>query len=498
MILIDLIQDKFKETLISVCPVVILVVALHFLAAPLETPVLARFLLGSVLVILGLTVFLIGVEIAISPLGNAIGSMLAQRRSLALLLAGGLVLGFVTSVAEPDLAVLADQIQTATGGELSSATILIVVAAGIGVMLALALARIVFQVSLRNLLLVIYLAIGALCLAAPRDFLGIAFDSGGATTGSMTVPFVLALGMGVSAAGAGTKSEEDSFGLIGIASGGPMIAVLTMALVSGLDRVQGAETQAAAVEASIWAPFAAELAHEAASVLVALAPLFIITLILQKTSLHLGRRAFSRILKGFVYTWLGFVVFMAGVNAGFMDAGRDLGTALAGRSLALNLLVAAVIGCVVILAEPSVHVLTAQISDITSGAIRSGAVLVSFAAGVSAAIVLSVLRLRLSWPLWILLAAGYGMVLVLSRFTPALFVGIAFDSGGVASGPMTATFVLAFAQGIAQACGAGAVEAFGVIALVALTPLISLQIFGLVYGHLLHKKEMSGQEGGPS
>lgn len=495
MTVIDLLQDKFKETVISVCPVVILVLVLHVLVAPLALPVLERFLLGAVLVIVGLTVFLIGVEIAISPLGNAIGSMLARRRSLSLLLAGGLVLGFVTSVAEPDLAVLAGQIQEATGGALSAVSILLVVAAGIGVMLALALARIVFQVSLRNVLLVIYLLIGGLCLAVPQDFLGIAFDAGGATTGSMTVPFVLALGMGVSAAGTGTKSEEDSFGLIGIASGGPMIALLSMALALGLDKVQGAGGASEGLNEAIWAPFAEELAHEAGSVLVALAPLFIITFILQRTSLHLGRRAFSRILKGFVYTWLGFVVFMAGVNAGFMDAGRDLGTALAGRSLALNLLVGAVIGCVVILAEPSVHVLTTQISDITSGAIRSRAVLVSFAAGVSAALVLSVLRLRLGWPLWILLAVGYGLVLVLSRFTPALFVGIAFDSGGVASGPMTATFVLAFAQGIAEACGASAVEAFGVIALVALTPLISLQIFGLIYAHLLHKKEQVGQKG---
>lgn len=473
-------------------------VLLHFFVTPLSGPVMGRFLVGSVFIVLGLTVFLIGVEIAISPLGSAIGSMLAKRRSLALLLAGGVVLGFVTSVAEPDLAVLAAQIQDATAGILGAGTILIVVAAGIGVMLALGLARIVFQVSLKNLLLVIYLIIGALSLAAPQSFLGIAFDSGGATTGSMTVPFVLALGLGVSAAGTGRHSEEDGFGLIGIASGGPMIAVLTMALASRLGEITGMPGEAAAENTAVLAPFIHAIGEEARKVVIAILPLLLITLILQKTALHLPRRTFRRILKGFIYTWLGFVLFLAGVNAGFMEAGKELGVALAGRGLGLNLVIAAVIGCVVILAEPSVHVLTEQIADITNGAIRSGAILVSFAAGVSGAIVLSVVRLRLSLPLWIFLVVGYVLVLALSRITPTLFVGIAFDSGGVASGPMTATFVLAFAQGIAEAGGGGSLlDAFGVIALVALTPLVSLQLFGILYARLSRRRaaaEASSEE----
>lgn len=475
---------KLKETLVSVLPVTLLVLLLHFTLVPLPYDTLGRFLLGALFIILGLAVFLLGVDIAIAPVGQAIGGYVTRKKSLAILLAAGLVLGFAINIAEPDLLVLAKEIATATAGTLSVMQILVVVSLGVGTMLAVGLLRMVYQIPLKNVLLVAYAVVLVLAALTPRDFLGIAFDAGGATTGSMTVPFILALGLGVASSTHGKSRDEDAFGLTAVASTGPMLAVMTMALLSGLGGVTNGGASESAATAGILMPFVNTFLHTAQEVLTAILPLIIITLLMQRFALHLGKRTFYRIMIGFVYTYIGFVFFLTGVNAGFMEAGRMLGKAFATMPLWLNLAVAAVIGMVVILAEPSVHVLTEQIEDITAGAIHKNSILVAFALGVSLAIVLSVLRLRVpSLQLWAILLAGYLVALVLSRFTPPLFVGIAFDSGGVASGPMTATFVLAFAQGIATRLhgAAGLVDAFGVIALVALTPLITLQLFGLLY-----------------
>lgn len=493
----DLLISKFKETLFSVLPVTLLVVVLNFLLVPMGTERLLRFLLGAGFIVIGLSIFLLGVDLAIQPVGNNMGSTLARRKNLPLLVIAGILLGFFINIAEPDLLVLAIQVEEVTAGLLSTMTILVVVSIGIGVMIALGLVRIVFQIPLRNMLFVLYAIIGILAFLAPNDFLGIAFDSGGATTGSMTVPFILALGLGVSSVHGGKKGEEDSFGLTGVASTGPMLAVFSMALLIGLQELSTDNAAEEEIITGVWGPFVHELGVMMQEILIAMAPLVILTIIAQYTLMHLSRRVFSRILKGFVYTYVGFVLFLTGVNAGFMDAGRALGEGLASYPDIVAILVGALIGMLVILAEPAVHVLTAQIEDITGGSISKKAILITLAVGVSVAIALSILRIVTPGvELWHLLLGGYAIALILSRFAPTLFVGIAFDSGGVASGPMTATFVLAFAQGVANYVGGdgGVLNAFGVIAMVALTPLIALQIFGLLYHWQEKRQERLAEE----
>ncbi len=486
--------SKFYETVFSVLPVTLLVLVLSFFVVPMDQEMLLRFILGATLIILGLSIFLFGVDLAITPVGNAMGSALARKKNVALLIGAGLILGFFINIAEPDLLVVAYQIRDVTGGLLSAVSILLVVSLGIGVMVAVGLLRIVLQVTLKNVLLVIYLAVLVLAVFAPRDFLGIAFDTGGATTGSMTVPFILALGMGVSQVHGGRRAEEDSFGLTAVASGGPMLAVFSMALIGGLGSLSSASlSEEASLASGVIEPFVAAFRTLGLEVLMAITPLILITLIAQKTLLHIGRRTFRRILKGFLYTFFGFVLFLTGVNAGFMEAGKHLGDALVFFYPGVVIGVGAVIGLLVILAEPSVHVLTMQVEEASGGAVKRSAILVALAIGVSLAIGLSIWRIITPGiELWHLLLPGYVIALILSRLAPPLFVGIAFDSGGVASGPMTATFVLAFAQGVAGASSGSMslVDAFGVIALVALTPIIALQVFGLIYA----RKERAGRK----
>ena len=489
----NVLLDKFKDVIMSVLPITIIVLILNFTVAPIGTELIGRFIVGAIFIIIGLAIFLFGADLGIQPIGNLMGSSIAKKKKLGTIVVFGFILGFFVNIAEPDLQVLARQVSQVTSGAISQISLLVVVSIGIGLMVVVGLLRIVFKISLNKLLTILYGIIFLLVALAPPSFLGIAFDSGGATTGSMTVPFILALGLGVASMQGGKESEEDSFGLVGIASTGPMIAVLIMSLLSGIETLTGSLPYHEVESGSILLLFLKEIPVLLVEVTLALLPFLVLFLIFQVFFIKLPKKQFARILKGLLYTYIGFVLFLTGVNAGFMEAGSAIGHVLA--SLENNWIVIPIgfiLGFVVILAEPAVYVLNEQIEDVTSGHIKKKVILYTLAIGVAIAVTLSMIRILVpSIRLWHFLVPGYFLAIVLSYFTPNLFVGIAFDSGGVASGPMTATFILAFAQGVAQAIEGADVllDAFGVIALVALTPLIAIQILGLIYERKAVKKE---------
>lgn len=475
--------SKLSETVMAVVPVSILVLILHFTVAPLPGRELIHFLIGALFIILGLAIFLLGVDLAVTPVGTHVGGALARRRSLPLMMGVGLVLGFFINVAEPNLLVIATQITHATGGIISVISVVLLASIGVGLMIALGLLRIIMQWALNNLLLICFGVICLLAVVSSNDMLGIATDTSGATTGSMTVPFILALGIGVSRVHGGKKAEEDSFGLAGLSTAGPMTAVMILTLVKGLTDVSGDIPEAASAQPDLLPYLLGVFKGVLVDVTSAIVPLVIITILAQYTLLKLSKRAFYRILMGFVYTFVGFILFLTGVNAGFMNAGKVIGQTLAGQSVPLVILVGAAIGLLVILAEPSVHVLCAQIEDITAGTVTKKLILTTLAIGVSLALVLTLLRLATPGAqLWYILLPGYLLCMLLSRLTPTLFVGMGFDAGTAASGPMTATFILAFAQGAATAWKgtAGLIDAFGVIATVALIPILAVQLLGII------------------
>jgi hypothetical protein len=490
----NVLVDKFKDAALSVLPITIIVLVLNFTIAPIGTNLVGRFVIGALLIILGLAIFLFGVDIGIQSIGSHIGSFLAKSKKLWLVILLGFILGFLINIAEPDLQVLGKQVNEVTSGVITQMSLVTVVSIGVGVLVTVGLVRVVFNISLHKLFTLLYGIIFLLVIFAPKSFLGIAFDSGGATTGSMTVPFILALALGVSSTEGGKKSEEDSFGLVGVASTGPMIAVLSMSLLSGIESLTGSLSYHAVETKGLLAPFFQAMPQLALEVLMALLPLVIFFFIFQIFFFKLSKRQLARILKGLAYTFLGFLLFLTGVNAGFMEAGRVIGYAIAslGESW-LIILIGFVLGFAVIFAEPAVYVLNEQIEDVTSGHIRKNLILYTLSIGVALAVALSMVRILVpKIQLWHFLVPGYLVAIILSYFTPELFVGIAFDSGGVASGPMTATFILAFAQGVAEAVeGANVLmDAFGVIAMVALTPLIAIQVFGLIYEGIAEEKEL--------
>ena len=487
---------KFKETAFSVLPVMIVVVLLGLTIAPLHLGTMTRFVLGGILVIFGLTLFLLGVDIGILPIGERSGAALTAKRSLKLLLAAAFLIGFIVTVAEPDVQVLADQVRAIAPG-VSKWGLILMIAVGVGFFVALGILRTVLSIPLNILLTVSYIGVFALAFCAPATFQGVAFDSGGATTGPMTVPFIMALGVGVAAVRSKTgkngkiaSSAEDSFGLTGIASIGPVLAVIVYgisihatsdAAISGEAAGHGLIGHGIFVFLNLLPSIFMEVAT-------ALAPLAAMAALFQIFLLKMPPMQVVRMVRGFVFSFVGLVLFLCGAHGGFMPAGEALGEVLGAASLqgsfwtALLVAVGVVFGAIVVCAEPAVWVLTDQVESISGGTIKRKVMLVALSAGVALSIGISMCRVLFGFSLWYILIPGYVLALVLSFIAPKLFTAIAFDSGGVASGPMTSTFILSFTLGASSASGGNpSVDAFGVIALVAMTPLIAIQVLGIIF-----------------
>lgn len=493
MTVLNIANSKLKEVFFAVLPIICLVFLLNFTIVPMDPIYMTRFVIGALFVIVGLTIFLLGVDLGITPLGNYTGKSLAKTNKLWIVLIAGAILGFFISIAEPGLLVLANQVENVTSGQIASTSILIVVSLGIALMLALGFLRIFYNIPLFKILMALYLTVFVLAILASREFLAIAFDASGSTTGILAVPFILSLSVGISKLKKDTKaSEKDSFGLIAIASTGAIISVLILDIVSNSEPLSATiETEVMETQ-TILQPFIEMTPTYILESFIAILPLLIILLILQKLVFKLKKKEFRKLLTGFIYSFIGLLIFLVGVNAGFMDVGTAIGHDLALLDNKVYILIIGfVLGVATILAEPAVHVLTQQIEDVTSGYVKRPAVLVSLSAGVGGAVLLSVIRIIVpSVQLWHYLLPGYLISLGLMFFAPKLFVGIAFDAGGVATGPMTATFILAFIQGAAGAFeGADVIiDGFGMIAMVAMMPIITLQMLGLIFSIRSKKK----------
>ncbi len=480
-----LFNEKLKEVGASVLPVTLFVIILHFTVTPLAGLELGQFILGAVLVLIGLAVFLVGVDLGATPIGKHSGGYLVKTGKLPLLLAGGLVLGFLISIAEPDLQILASQVQELTSQAITKWQMVIVVSVGVGLLVMVGFWRIIRQVRYRTVIWFTYGAILILAILSKTIFHDFAFDASGATTGAITTPFILALAAGVAQVTASRQEDaRDQFGIVGLASAGAILAVLAQGAIQKSFNATAPPQSGWQSSATFLEPFKNASWLALRDSVLSMAPLVIIFFLLHVTVLALRRREKTRIYIGMFFCYLGLVLFTIGVMGGFMATGHLIGTNLVSQGKPLITVIAGFfLGMVTVIAEPAVHVLTVSVEEETDGIIPRKVVLAFLSIGVAFSVALAVIRIYTpGLELWHILLPGYTLIMIMSIFTPDLFLGIAFDAGGVASGPMTATFILAFTQGIA----AGNPEAdllldgFGVVALVAMAPLITLQILGLI------------------
>ena len=478
-------KAKTLESLTSVMPITALVLLLSFTLAP-EMPVgtLMMFLLGAILLIVGMGFFSLGADMAMMPMGDGVGGEVVRlgKRSLWPIIPLVFLIGAFITMAEPDLQVLANQVPA-----VPDMVIILTVAAGVGVFLVLSVARTLKgRFSLNNLLLIFYIGVFLLAMFVPREFLAVAFDAGGVTTGPITVPFIMALGIGVAASHkAPQQAEDNSFGMVALCSVGPVLAVLIMGIcLSGTEIVYTPFTITGTYtsrEAGL--QFLHRFPEYMQEVALGLLPVVVFFAIFQIFSLHLKKDALIRLLVGIVYTYVGLVLFLTGVNVGFMPAGNYLGSTIGALGYNWILIpIGMVVGYFIVAAEPAVHVLNKQVEEVTGGAVPQRAMNLSLSLGVALSVGLAMVRVLTGISILWFLVPGYAIALILSRKVPKIFTAIAFDSGGVASGPMTATFLLPFAMGACSALGGDVLtDAFGIVAMVAMTPLVTIQCLGAFY-----------------
>ena len=480
--------EKIKESFASVLPVTLITLLLVATVSPVHAGTLLSFLLGAVLLILGMGLFSLGSDMSMIPMGEYIGAQMTKSRKIWLVVVLSFFVGFLATICEPDLQVLAGYVPNIKPFVLTAS-----VGLGVGIFLVLAMLRILFKINLSVLLWICYAGVFLLAALVPANFWAVAFDSGGVTTGPMTVPFIMALGVGVASSRSDGGADKDCFGLVALSSVGPISAVMILGLIVGGDIDPGDLGAVDVITQSnqLAIPFLRQLPHQLWEVLMALGPIsggfFLFHhLCARKPGNALPRRALHKILVGLGYTYIGLVLFLLGANIGFSPCGYQIGTSLADPDKGLLrfsiIPIGAIIGYYIVQAEPAVHVLTKQVNAVTAGTISRKVVLRYLSIGVACSLALALLRVMTGVNVMWFLIPGYAIALLLTIVVPSPFPSIAFDAGGVASGPMTAAFLLPFAMGACKAVGGNAAtDAFGVVAFVAMTPLIAVQIPGLIW-----------------
>lgn len=488
-------KDKIIESLTSILPIALIIIVLSMTFTPLGSGTFVLFMVGVVLLILGLGCFTLGADMSMLVIGEKIGSAMTHSRKIWLIALLSFVIGIIVTIAEPDLQILAEQVPAVAEKvpQLGNYLLIITVAVGVGIFLTVAMLRIVLRIRLSLLLILFYVTAFILSIFVSDEFWAVSFDSGGVTTGPMTVPFIMSLGVGVASIRSDKNGQDDSFGLVALSSVGPIVAVLTLGIVFDIAGVEYEVTSPAVVENTqdVLFQYLHGFGDYALEVLIALSPILAFFLLFQLVSRSFHKKQIIRIFMGFLYTFVGLVLFLTGANVGFMPVGSEIGKTLAALWDGWMLIpVGMIIGYFVVAAEPAVHVLNKQVERVSAGAISSSAMKKGLCIGVCCAIGLAMLRILLDVNIMYFLIPGYVIALGLTFFTPPMFTGIAFDSGGVASGAMVSSFVLPMAIGACstlQGTGSVMTLAFGCVSFVALAPLISIQILGIVYRRKTHK-----------
>ena len=481
-------KEKIQESLSAVLPITGIVLLLSIILVPVELGTMVMFLVGAIMLVIGMGFFQLGAEMSMTPLGEGIGVQISKTRHIFLILLIGFSMGAIITISEPDLQVLAGQVPS-----VPNHILVLTVAVGVGIFLALAIVRILFQINLSTILSVLFIILIGISFLVPKDFLAVAFDSGGVTTGPMTVPFIMAMGVGLASVRGDKNASSDSFGLVALASVGPVLAVLILGVFynpTGAAHTVFTVADVVTTRDVVW-EFITSIPPYIKEVMISLLPVAAVFAAFQILSHRYQKRQVKRVLIGFGYTYIGLVLFLCGVNVGFAPVGSSMGSEIASASWKWLLApIGMLIGYYIVKAEPAIQVLNHQVEDVTNGAVSARSMNRCLSIGVSVSVGLAMLRVLTELPIYYIIIPGYIIALVLSRLVPKMFVGIAFDSGGVASGPMTTTFLLPLSIGACDAAGGNIMtDAFGVVALVALTPLIAVQIMGMVYQYKLNKAD---------
>lgn len=500
MFLISILYNKnmktlrtLKEVFLSSLPLAIIIIVICVFVAPLENPSdYIKLIAGYAGVVFGQTFFLVGLDSSILPVGKLVGSSLAKFNKGIFVILFGILFGILATVAEPALAVLARQTHMIMNG-VHETVFVWILSTGVGIFVGLALYRVVKDMNIKIVFAVLYALVFLIVIFVPKEFVALAFDGSGATTGDISVPFILALGMGISATMSKHKTNDDTFGIIGIASVGPILAVFIYGIITKLSN--GGEIPPAGVyDPSAAESFLSITLSNVKGVALALIPIVIVFLPFQLFIVKLPKRQFTRIILGIAPVYIGLLIFLSGIDYGFAFAGKYIGEIFLDASRPewfkwLLLPLGFVLGVAITLSEPAVTVLGEQLEEITNGHIKKLTIRITLALGIGFASLLSMAKILTQINILWFLVPLYALALLMMLFTSSLFVGLAFDSGGVTGGALTSAFLtpltLGTAQAVASTAGSKAqsvlTNGFGIIAFISVTPLIAVQALGIIY-----------------
>ena len=476
----NLLMKKFKESSISILPIMLIVVLLSVFVGHLQATTIMQFILSSFFLIIGMSLFTLGADVAMLPIGEKIGSSLSKSKKIWLMLLCAFILGVIITIAEPDLSVLATQVKS-----INYWTLILTISVGVGLFIVLSLIRTIYKIPLSILISVSYILIFILAFFVPDNFLPLSFDSGSVTTGPISVPFIMSFGVGLAVVRSVKNTSEESFGMIAMASAGPILMVMILSIILQPQDIEQTTNTIIIYDnlSDILKDFFALIPDYLIEVLYVVLPIFIFFLIFQITSLKLPFLYIVKILIGLIYALVGITLFLTGANFGFTPVGTLLGESIGAMNFNFLLIpFMAIIGCTMVLAEPAVHVLVTQIENVTSNLISKKVMQIYLCVGVSIALVIVAIRALYGVSLLWFLVPIYLGAIILSFIVPRTFTGIAFDSGGVVTGAMATTFVLPLIIGVVSAIGGNILlDAFGTIALIACLPILVILLLGLAY-----------------
>lgn len=504
---IDLSKIKFlqtlKETFVASLPLAVIII-ICLCIAPLKAATdYIKIVVGYACVVIGQSLFLSGLETSILPIGRMVGGSFARYNKLAFVLSFGFIFGLLATVAEPALSVLSKQINAIM--PLVNSTLFIwITGTGIGIGVAIALLRIVKNINIKLVFAVLYAITFILVIFAPSEFIALAFDGSGATTGDVSVPFILALGLGISATASKTKTNEDSLGIIGIASAGPIVAVLLYGII--IKAVNGELPLESAYDMSGVRSVGDIILGNITDVALAVLPIILISIPFLLFLIKLPKKTFAKLMLGVIPVYLGLLIFLSGIDFGFGFIGQYIGQIFFEKSRPewfkwLLLGVGFILGAAITISEPAVTVLGVQIEELTNGHIKKSTIRITLALGIGVASLLSILKILTEINILYFLVPLYAISLIMMIFTPKLFVGLAFDSGGVTGGALTSAFLTPLTLSIAQAVAVESggtmsilTNGFGIISFISVTPLIAIQALGIMYNVRLKRTQATTQE----
>lgn len=476
--------EKIKESTISLLPIIFIILIFSIIFdKPIIINLLPSFLIGSIFLILGVTLFDIGSSISMIDFGFKVGKHLTKRANLIFIFIVTFIIGFIVTVAEPDLSVLSKQVPN-----IKPLIFIYIISIGVGFSLVLAVLRIILKWNYNLLAFAIVFLAFILTLFAPLEMIPLGFDTGGVTTGPVSVPFMVALCAGLSYKRHDKKRKEDAFGMISFSSLGPIVIFLLLGLLfKGETTYERISIVHYSSFKEIISTYINSIPFFIKEVTFTMSPIVLLFFIYNFLYLKLKRKEIIKIVIGMIYLFIGLTLFALGVNIGYLPMGYLFGTEFATNTF-LIVFIGTFLGYFIIKSEPALKVLVNQIEEISSGYINKKILSIFISIGVGIAVGLSIFRIVYQIPVLYFLLPLYLIAFILSFIVPQIFTRIAFDSGGVASGSLTAAFILPFAIGIAEALKINVLNySFGLIAMVATVPLISIQVIGLIYNYKMKR-----------